>query len=262
MLTTRDLDGAPTWLDLATPDLAGAESFYAGLFGWTLTSQAPAAGAYGVFRHDGKAVAGIRPVPPAAPSQWTLYFRTRDADATTRAVRAGGGTVDQEPAHVSGLGRTALCTDPAGAGFAVLQTGTGPGFGAVDEPGALCWTELHTRDVPSAMAFYGAVLGVDSATVPLPDGTGSYLLLTPPGAVHDTSFGGVVPLAADPSGTGPHWTPYIEVPDPDATAARTEQLGGTVRLPPTDLDGIGRLARLTDPHGARFAVIHSGAPGG
>jgi predicted enzyme related to lactoylglutathione lyase len=266
MLTTRDLDGAPTWLDLATPDLAGAESFYGGLFGWILTSQGasqgPGAGEYGVFRRDGKAVAGARTVPPTAASVWTLYFHTRDADAAARAVRAGGGTVDQEPADLPGPGRAALFTDPAGARFAVRQPGTGPGFGLVNAPGALCWTELRTADVPSAMAFYGAVIGVDSATVPLPGGTGTYLLLTPPGPADDTSFGGVVPLAADPSGTGPHWTPYVEVPDPDATAARTADLGGTVRLPPADLDGVGRLAHLTDPHGARFAVIHSAAPGG
>jgi predicted enzyme related to lactoylglutathione lyase len=41
----------------------------------------------------------------------------------------------------------------------------------------------------------------------------------------------------------------------DAVADRTRERGGTVRLEPTDLPGVGRMARLADPHGARFAVL-------
>jgi predicted enzyme related to lactoylglutathione lyase len=45
------------------------------------------------------------------------------------------------------------------------------------------------------------------------------------------------------------------VPDVDAIAARAQDLGGKVRLAPTNLPGVGRIAKLTDRQGARFAVI-------
>jgi predicted enzyme related to lactoylglutathione lyase len=53
------------------------------------------------------------------------------------------------------------------------------------------------------------------------------------------------------------WLPYFEVTDADATVARARELGGTVRVPVTDLPDVGRVAKLTDPYGARFAVIRT-----
>ncbi|MET9800501.1 VOC family protein [Streptomyces sp. NPDC006368] len=255
MLSTHLLNGAPNWLDLGTPDIEGAESFYGTLFGWRLESAGPEREGFGVFRLDDRTVAGTMTTPSGDwPPAWTIHFRTPDADATARAVRVGGGTVRVEPVDVFDFGRMAVFTDPAGAGFAVWQPGTYQGLDVLNEPGTLCWTELHTPDVPAAMAFYGSLLGIESASVPLPGGAGAYLLLTPAGR-SDASFGGAVPHAPDA-----HWLPYFEVPDTDATATRTEQLGGTVPFPPANLTGIGRIAQLTDPYGARFAVITSAAP--
>jgi predicted enzyme related to lactoylglutathione lyase len=67
----------------------------------------------------------------------------------------------------------------------------------------------------------------------------------------------MVPLSDDPAETGAYWLPYFEVTDADAVAARTRELGGTVRVPATDIEGVGRFAKLADPSGARFAVIRS-----
>lgn len=55
----------------------------------------------------------------------------------------------------------------------------------------------------------------------------------------------------------PYWTPYFEVADCDATAAKAEESGGKVRLTPELMEGVGRFAKLQDPFGARFAVIAS-----
>ncbi|MEV3987949.1 VOC family protein [Streptomyces sp. NPDC049837] len=263
MLTTRYLTGSPNWVDLGTPDLQGAEAFYGALFGWRFRSAGPEAGGYGMFQLDGRTVAGGMTVPPdQAPPGWTVYFRTSDADATAAAVREGGGTVLSEPMDVFDLGRMAVFADPAGVGFAVWQPGANKGLDVVNDPHSLCWTELYTRDPAAAMAFYGSVLGIESSAVPWPDGTGSYILLTPADGGDDDSFGGVVPLESDPleSAEGPYWTPYFEVPDTDATVAKAEELGGTVRLSPSEMGGVGRYAKLTDPYGARFAVITSTPP--
>jgi uncharacterized protein len=48
---------------------------------------------------------------------------------------------------------------------------------------------------------------------------------------------------------------YFAVEDCDATVASAERLGGTVRVPPTDIPRVGRFAVIRDPQGATFAVI-------
>ena len=39
--------------------------------------------------------------------------------------------------------------------------------------------------------------------------------------------------------------------------SKARDLGGEVRMPATPVEGVGRIAKLTDPYGARFAVIRS-----
>ena len=62
---------------------------------------------------------------------------------------------------VLGLGHMAVFADPSGAAFGIWQPGTFLGAGLVNEPGALSWNELNTRDLAGAKAFYGAVFGWD-----------------------------------------------------------------------------------------------------
>ena len=51
------------------------------------------------------------------------------------------------------------------------------------------------------------------------------------------------------------WTIYFTVADVDASAAKAEAKGATVLQPAMDMPGVGRMATLTDPQGARFALI-------
>jgi uncharacterized protein len=51
-----------------------------------------------------------------------------------------------------------------------------------------------------------------------------------------------------------HWMVYFAVADPDATVARLTELGGAVRVPPSDIP-IGRFAVVADPQGAFFSII-------
>ncbi|URN17644.1 MULTISPECIES: VOC family protein [Streptomyces] len=263
MLTTRFVTGSPIWVDLGTPDLDGARSFYRALFGWEFAPAGPEAGGYGMFTREGRTVAGGMTVPPErGEPAWMLYFHTPDAEAVATAVRAGGGTVTLDPMDVLDLGRMALFTDPTGAGFGVWQPGANRGLDAVGEPGALCWTELYTPDPVADLSFYDMVFGMEAHTAAEGAG-GAYTLLRPSGAgpaSPDDAFGGVVPLASDPSETagGPSWTPYFAVDDLEAAIAEAERNGGKVRKGPTDVAGLGRCAKLTDPYGARFAVLGGG----
>jgi len=45
------------------------------------------------------------------------------------------------------------------------------------------------------------------------------------------------------------------VDDCDASVAKLESLGGTVMVPAQDMEGVGRFAVVSDPHGAFFSVI-------
>lgn len=115
--------------------------------------------------------------------------------------------------------------------------------------------ELYAPDVAAAKRFYGSVFDWGAFDVEFPGG--SYTTINPPGTDENAMFGGLAKLDSDPSETaaGPHWTTYIHVPDVDATADRTQELGGTVRSEPVSIAGVGRIAKLADPYGAGFAVI-------
>ncbi|MEU6552296.1 VOC family protein [Streptomyces sp. NPDC046915] len=263
MLTTRFVDGAPNWIDVGSPDIDGAVSFYGGLFGWRFQSAGPEAGGYGFFQLDGKTVAGgMQTTPEQGPPSWTVYFQSSDAQATAKAVEQAHGTVLFQPMDVMGQGHMAVLADKAGVPFGVWQPGQIKGVDLAGEPGSLSWVELYTPDEAAAAAFYQQVLGLETSAVSFPGGT--YTCVNPAGAGEDTMFGGVVPLAgaaAEAEG-GPHWLPYFEVEDADAVVARAQELGGTVRSPATDMEGAGRIAKLADPYGARFAVIKSTPPQG
>ncbi|MFI7382237.1 VOC family protein [Streptomyces sp. NPDC049813] len=256
MITTDFVHGAPTWLDLGTPDLDGAVAFYGGVFGWQFRPGGAETGGYGMFLLDGRTVAGGMTVTAdqGAPA-WTVYFGSADADATAKAAEQAGGTALLQPMDVLDQGRMAILADPTGASFGLWQPGQHRGFGHVTQDGGLNWVELYTPDVAAAREFYGSALGWGTFDVEFPGG--SYTTVNPAGQDENAMFGGIVPLDADPAEAqaGPHWTPYIHVPDVDAAAEAAQRLGGTVRSGPVSMAGVGRLAKLADPSGAGFAVI-------
>lgn len=254
MLSTSFVAGSPNWADLGTPDTAASTAFYSGLFDWEPFSAGPEAGGYGFFLLDGKQVAAYGPLGDdgGAPA-WTIYFATADADATAKAVEQAGGTVRLAPCDVMTAGRMAQFTDPTGADFALWQPGDTTGLEAVNTPGTLCWVELHTSDEAAARAFYEPVLGWSYREFPMgPDA--SYWVTTTGSEAE--SFGGIL---QSPEPTRP-WLPYIEVADCDASVAKAVGLGATLLHPAATAPGIGRMAALADPHGARFSVITSERP--
>jgi uncharacterized protein len=259
MLTTNYMPGAPNWVDLAAPDVDAAAAFYSPIFGWQFQSGGPEAGGYGFFTMGGKTVAAAGPImEPGAPSSWTVYFQTPDADATVAAVTKAGGTVRAAPMDVFTAGRMAQFADPSGANFAVWQPGDTKGLDAVTDPNTLTWTELHTADPAAAKEFYQSVFGWASQDMPMGDFT--YTVVTPAGGTEEMSHGGIMGLAPEMAASGSRWLPYFEVADTDAAVAKATELGGTVIAPAMDLEGVGRMAAFVDPAGAPFSVIKSAQP--
>jgi predicted enzyme related to lactoylglutathione lyase len=128
----------------------------------------------------------------------------------------------------------------------------------VNEPGTLTWNELATTDVDGAKEFYGSVFGWQTSSM---EGAPMEYAIWHPGGAEPkqgpdgNGVGGLMSNDNMPEGTPPFWGVYFAVEDADATAAKVEELGGTVVNPPFDAPGVGRIAALNDPQGALFMVI-------
>lgn len=258
MLTANYVDGAPSWADLAASDVPAAAEFYGALFGWQFQSAGPDAGGYGFFTLNGKTVAAVGPsMEEGAAPVWTVYFQSSDADATAEAVQKAGGAVRAVPSDVFTAGRLAAFTDPTGADFAVWQPRDTKGLDAVTDQNTLCWTELYTTDGAAAADFYRNVFGWQTQDVPF--GAGTYTVVSPASGGENASHGGIMQLPPEnlARGSRSEWHPYFEVADCDATTRLATDRGATALIAPMDVEGTGRLAMLTDPQGAVFAVITS-----
>jgi hypothetical protein len=254
MLGTDFTHGSPCWIDLGSPDTGRATAFYGGVFGWQLVPVGPEAGGYGFFQKDGSTVAALGPLTEqGAASAWTVYFRTDDVQATAEAVQQGGGTVRVAPMEVMSGGRMAQFTDPQGTRFAVLQPGRTPGgLEKTSEDDTLVWVELHVPDPVAGIGFYRGLFGWRTEEMQAPGMTYRVLSLRD-GDQQATSFGGVAPLQE--GGQEPSWVPYFAVADADETVRKTEENGGSVLMPASDVPDVGRIAWLTDTSGAVFAVL-------
>lgn len=254
--------GVPCWSDHASGDPDAALAFYRALHGWEAADQMPAdaPGRYFICRLRGRDVAGIGTQPEAsagATASWSTYVAVESADDATQRAVAAGGAIVSEPFDVFDAGRMAVLRDPAGAAFSVWEARRHRGAGRVDEPGALTWNELLTRDVEAATRFYGALFGWRALEQEV--GATRYVTWHLPGdgaPEPSSAIAGLLPMDGDqwPPDLAPHWMTYFGAADADAAATRVEELGGAVAVAPFDTPA-GRIAVVTDPVGAAFSLI-------
>ena len=265
------IPGVPCWVDTSQPDPEAALPFYSGLFGWEFEDVMPegAPGTYFIGRIRGGDAAAIGSIPEGTPqvAMWNTYVWVESADETSTKAAEAGGAVVIEPFDIMDSGRMAMLTDPEGAAFCVWQAGQHKGAQVVNEHGALNFNGLATRDVEAAAAFYGAVFGWRTLTLPagmmwtLP-GYGDHLEERSPGlrdqmaqmAAPDGFIDVVAalnPIAADDTETPAHWSVTFGVDDAHATAAKVGELGGEVVAGPVDAPW-SRPVVIKDPQGATF----------
>lgn len=117
--------------------------------------------------------------------------------------------------------------------------------------GRFCWYELYTSDTAGAKAFYPKVTGW--GTEDWEGGEQPYTMWT----TGDGPMGGMMdlPPEAAEAGAPPHWISYVSTPDVDATVGRAKELGASLVWGPVDVPQVGRMAGLSDPQGAHFAVF-------
>jgi predicted enzyme related to lactoylglutathione lyase len=115
--------------------------------------------------------------------------------------------------------------------------------------GAFSWNELMTTDVMGAKAFYGELLGwtLQDTANPVME----YTIVK----AGDTQIGGIMAVPPQAKGVPPAWGAYVTVDDVDALLPRVEQLGGKIRVPPTDIPNVGRFMLIQDPQGAMLSLI-------
>ncbi len=117
--------------------------------------------------------------------------------------------------------------------------------------GTIYWTELATPNAQAAKAFYTGLFGWD---IQEQDMSGFvYHIIR---ALSGEQVGGIYEMSGPEFQNLPaHWLIYFLVSDLDATAQKVESLGGSVRVPPSDIPGVGRYSIVQDPTGGIIALF-------
>ncbi|WP_338200044.1 VOC family protein [Candidatus Nephthysia bennettiae] len=145
----------------------------------------------------------------------------------------------------------AIVSDPGGAVLGLWQPRAFAGAGVFNEPGAVAWNELATRDPEAAKEFYARALGWRGETNEI--GYTQWML-------NGRAVGGMIRMDDEwPAEMPAHWMVYFAVDDVDESASRASELGGTVMVPPTDTP-VGPFSVVRDPHGAAFSIIRLSPP--
>lgn len=244
------LANRPIWFELMTRDLDAARHFYGAVLGWQFDISGPEMGYYTVCRIDQAPVAGIGGIArdQDMPTAWMVYFGVSNADDALREVDSAGGRALSPVEEIGAFGRMAIVQDPTGAVFGMWEPGFHTGAGIVDEPGAMAWCEVNTRDAASASAFYQRVFSLTADEMEM-HGTPYHTLMQ-----DGDHVGGVLQMTAEWGDLPPHWMAYFAVADADQAKAMVEANGGTVTHGPFPTP-YGRICVVQDPQGAMVSLI-------
>ena len=244
--------GTFCWVDLGTPDLDGARTFYEGLLGWrTEQVETPDPGTYLIARVEGKDVAGLHDHSEGGAHGWDSYIAVDDLEETLARVDQLGGELGYGPHDIPGSARMAVITGGGGARVCLWQAAGFPGARLVNETGGWTWNDLSTRDPGAAETFYSGLFGWAFSQV----APGYWSI-----SMGDLLIGGMRTMEENPPGTPPNWMPYFVVAQAEEASKRVLDLGGAVIIPPRDVPA-GRFLVATDPAGAVCAFFEIGPEG-
>jgi predicted enzyme related to lactoylglutathione lyase len=246
--------GKVVLVELVTPDLAVAERFYAGMFGWTYRELQSGTTAYAEASLDGHPVAGLlhRRLPAGAQRQsaWLTFLAVADVDAARKSAVERGAKVLMEPRDVPDRGREAVLADPQGAVFALLSSTSGDPPDELPGIGEWIWSALITADPDAGAAFYQALCGYEVFESP-PEEAAPHFLLASEGLARASAN----TLPSKKPGVRPHWLGFVRVEDAVASAAQAVLLGGRVLVEPRPDRHGGKVAVVADPLGAPFGLL-------
>jgi uncharacterized protein len=245
--------GKMIWADLVTPDLAVAETFYGGLFGWTFQIIGTKAD-YAVASLDGRPVGGLlqRTIKSSEHRQpaWLTFIAVADVDAARGTAMTSGAKSVSEPKTFAGRGRQAVLSDPEGAVFAILASSSGDPADYLAEPGEWIWSALLAKDVGHSAAFYQTLFGYDVFDMPSDDGAEHVIFSSDEYA---RASGNSLPKGS--AKRHPHWLNFVRVTDAAHAAHRAVELGGKILVEAHDDRHGGRTAVVADPAGAPVGLM-------
>jgi predicted enzyme related to lactoylglutathione lyase len=243
----------PVWVDLSSSDAAASRDFYSELFGWKIeVNPDPQYGGYGMANVGGKRVAGIGPkMSPEAPTAWTVYIGTDDADDLAKKAQSAGGKVVAPPFDVGDQGRMATFQDPSGAFVSVWQPKAMADVMPIGEPNTFGWAELNARGVDKAIPFYQKVFGWTPKKSEMGPDLPAYTEFQM-GA--QSIAGGQEMQPMVPAQVPSYWLVYFAVDDVDKSFEKATGAGARELVAPMDFPG-GRFAIVSDPQGAPFGLL-------
>ncbi len=252
--TTETHPGKMLWADLVTPDLAAAERFYGGLFGWTFQSVRAGRTNYAVAMLDGRPVAGLleKAIPPGARHQsaWLTFLAASDIDSVKRLAVSHGAKILADTKNYPMRGRQCVLSDPEGAVFALLASSSGDSPDYLPVTGDWIWSSLHVKNAGSEAAFYQNLFGYDVFDLPSEDGL-EHLILSS----DDYARASANDWARGSARRHPHWLNFVRVENTAASTAKVLATGGRVLVQPRmDRHG-GMVAVVADPAGAPFGLM-------
>ena len=247
--------GTFCWAELGTNDQQGAKAFYNRVLGWTPVDlpigpdqfytmfqlEQREVGAATTLSHDQREH-GVAP-------HWMLYVGVENADATAAQAESLGARILVKPFDVFDAGRMAVIQDPTGAIFSIWQAKTSIGIRLTGISGTLCWADLATQDQPAAEVFYRSLFGWELTPGEIHTG---YLHI-----INRGEFIGGIPPADSSGGAPPHWLLYFLVTQLEPALEQVKHGGGTVVVPATSVEKVGRFAVIQDPQGAFSALFES-----
>ncbi|NVN43435.1 hypothetical protein HW537_05890 [Asaia siamensis] len=257
--THRLLPGKIVFSMLVTPDLARAERFYGGLFGWGFRpvgdGRTPRVEITLGTQPVGMMVAHKLDNPKRDVPFWMPFLSTSDNATVARVTKQHGGKTIFGPKPIAGLGQAVIVSDPQHGLYAALSAQSGDPADHDTDPtmNSWSWATLLSPDPRAAAGYYQLLFNYRIVASPEADSPQHYML-----TAQDKERASINTL---PPGIEPRdrarWVQFVEVNDSASLADRAQKLGGRVIVPThVDRDG-AQIAVLADPDGAVFGVIET-----
>jgi hypothetical protein len=243
------------WYELMTTDTKGAIAFYSEVVGWKTQPYegSPADKPYTMWLSSQGPMGGVMELPAevksmGVPPHWMGHVGVANVDATVKQATAAGGSVMMPPTDIPKIGRFSVIADPQGATLSVFQSAEKMPPHDTSKQGEVSWNELVTSDAPAGFAFYKGLFGWNVLQEMDMGPMGKYIIYG-----GDKSYGGMMTKTPDMP-MPPCWIYYFQVDDLEAAVARANAKGGKTMVGPMDVPGGTRVAQLSDPQGAVFAL--------
>jgi len=253
------MSGRFVWYELMTTDPKSAIAFYSEVIGWRTELFAEGSGdkPYNMWVGSQGPLGGVMTLPDEAkkmgvPPHWMGHVEVTDVDETVANAKASGATIHVPPMDIPKVGRFSIIADPQGASLSVFHSERAMPPHDTTKQGEISWNELVTSDAPAALKFYGELFSWKTLDEMDMGPAGKYFIYG-----GDKAYGGMMTKGAEMP-MPPSWIYYFQVDDLDAAIARATSKGAKTLVGPIDVPGGTRIAQLTDPQGAVFALHGAG----